>query len=190
MTSVDEVVKELTAIPKSLREATGARGLPSDPGLYSWWTVSGAIPGVPRCPHPTISDLDLFYVGISPSNARSSQNLRKRVAGNHIKGNTGSSTFRLTLASLLFETLGWAPVMTDRPVLSREDNRALTEWQDEHLRLMWAVIPEPWMIEHLVIAALQPPLNLAGNRAREFASTLSAARRRFKDAAIKNQAGL
>ena len=180
--SIDEVITKLTSIPKSLKEATGVSGLPREPGLYAWWTEPGSIPNVPRCPHPTVPDLDLFYVGISPSSAKSSQNLRKRVAGNHIKGNTGGSTFRLTLASLLFETMAWQPVMTDRPVLTRDDNRALTEWQHEHLRLTWAVHPEPWTIEHELIERLRPPLNLAGST-HEFGATLSAARRRFKEAA-------
>lgn len=171
-------------MPKSLDEATGANGLPREPGLYAWWTVPGSIPDVPRCPHPTGPDLYLFYVGISPSNAKSSQNLRKRVAGNHIKGNTGGSTFRLTLASLLFVSKRWQPVMTDRPVLTPEDNRALTEWQHEHLRLTWAVYPEPWTIEHEVIVRLGPPLNLAGS-SHEFGATLSEARRGFKEAAAR-----
>ncbi len=185
MACIDEVVAELTAIPKSLDEATGANGLPREPGLYAWWTVPGSIPDVPRSPHPTVPDLDLFYVGISPSNAKSSQNLRKRVAGNHIKGNTGGSTFRLTLASLLFEAKGWQPVITDRPLLTPEDNKALTAWQHEHLRLTWATHPEPWVIEHDVIARLQPPLNLAGST-HEFGATVTIARRRFKEAALTN----
>jgi hypothetical protein len=180
--SIEEVITKLTSIPKSLEEATSPSGLPREPGLYAWWTVPGSIPDVPRCPHPRVPDLDLFYVGISPSSAKSSQNLRKRVAGNHIKGNTGGSTFRLTLASLLFETMAWQPVMTDRPVLARDDNTALTAWQHEHLRLTWAVHPEPWTIEHEMIDHLRPPLNLAGST-HEFGATLSAARRRFKEAA-------
>ena len=78
--SIDEVVTKLASRPKSLKEATSASGLPREPGLSAWWTAPGSIPDVPRCPHPTVPDLDLFYVGISPSNAKSSQNLRKRVA--------------------------------------------------------------------------------------------------------------
>lgn len=179
---IEQVIAELTATPRSLKEATSRSGLPPEPGLYAWWTVPGSIPDVPRCPHPTVPHLDLFYVGISPSSAKSSQNLRKRVAGNHIKGNTGGSTFRLTLASLLFDTMAWQPVMTDRPVLARDDNTALTGWQHEHLRLSWAVHAEPWTIEHEVIDRLRPPLNLAGST-HEFGATLSAARRRFKEAA-------
>ena len=71
--SIEEVITQLTSIPKSLKEATGASGLPREPGLYAWWTVPGSIPDVPHCPHPTLPDLDLFYVGISPSSAKSSQ---------------------------------------------------------------------------------------------------------------------
>jgi hypothetical protein len=180
--SIDEVITKLTSIPKSLKEATDASGLPAR--AWPVRMVDGARldSGRSRCPHPTVPDLDLFYVGISPSSAKSSQNLRKRVAGNHIKGNTGGSTFRLTLTSLLFETMAWQPVMTDRPALTRDDNRALTQWQHEHLRLTWAVHPEPWTIEHEVIEHLGPPLNLAGST-HEFGATLSAARRRFKEAA-------
>jgi hypothetical protein len=176
---IERVIAALTASPRSLEDAESPAGIPSAAGLYAWWTVLGSIPHIPRCPHPTVSDLDLFYVGISPSNARSSQNLRKRVAGNHIKGNTGGSTFRLTLASLLFEAMGWHPIMTDRSVLTAEDNRALTTWQRQHLRLTWVAHPEPWTVEHAVIERMRPPLNLAGST-HEFGPTLSAARRRFK----------
>lgn len=182
--TIDEVIGQLISTPKSLNEATSPSGLPSEPGLYAWWTLLGSIPNVPRCPHPTNPALGLFYVGISPSSAKSSQNLRKRVAGNHIRGNTGGSTFRLTLASLLFETMAWEPLMTDRPVLTPADNRALTQWQHKHLRLTWAIHPEPWTIEHEVIDRLRPPLNLAGST-HEFSPSLTASRRRFKEAALR-----
>src|SRR4051812_22592295 len=111
---------------------------------------------------------------------------RRRTCASALRATTSKAisvarTFRLTLPSLLFERMAWLPVMTDRPLLTREDNRALTEWQHEHLRLTWATHPEPWAIEHEVIAKLQPPLHLAGNRAHPLAATISAARRRFKD---------
>jgi hypothetical protein len=46
--SIDEVITQLTSIPKSLKEATGASGLPSEPGLYAWWTVPASIRDVPH----------------------------------------------------------------------------------------------------------------------------------------------
>lgn len=106
-----------------------------------------------------------------------------------MRGNTGGSTFRLTLASLLFEEKSWQPIMRDRALLTKEDNAALSEWQRENLRVAWAVRDRPWEIEHEVISRLAPPLNLEGNKNHPFAATLSAARRRFKDAAIVNSGG-
>lgn len=179
--AVEEVVTRLTADPVSLDVAKGSDGLPSVGGLYAWWTVPGSIPGVPSCAHPR-QGLDLFYVGIAPKDSASQATLRSRVVGNHINGNTGSSTFRKTLASLLFETMGWQPRLTDRPLLTSSDNAALRDWQHENLRLTWALHPRPWEVEADVIAQLQPPLNLAGNTTHPFHGALSRARNRFKAA--------
>lgn len=179
--NADEIIKVLLADPRPLDVAKPL--LPNEPGFYAWWTKTGSIPDVPACPHPSISDLHLFYVGISPRYETSQQTIRKRVGGNHMRGNTGGSTFRLTLASLLFETTGWSPVMSDRPLLTKDDNAALSAWQRENLRLSWAVRPRPSEIERAIIEKLRPPLNLEGNRTHPFAATVSAARKRFKDAA-------
>lgn len=183
MSSIEDVVATLLSTPRSLEEARSPAGIPATPGLYAWWAKRGSLPDVPRRPHPTVLDLDLFYVGISPSRSTSTATIRSRVTQNHMRGNVGGSTFRLTLASLVFEERGWKPVMADRPLLTKDDNRARSEWQVEHLRLTWATHPEPWTVEHEVIRELGPPLNLAGNQSHPFAATVSAARRRFKDAA-------
>jgi hypothetical protein len=183
--SVSEVIDKLLGVPVTLEHASSPGGLPKEPGLYAWWTVRGSIPGVPQCPHPTQDRLDLFYVGIAPKDASSRATLRSRVRGNHIRGNTGSSTFRQTLASLLFENRGWKPRMTDRPLLTSEDNKELMKWQHQHLRLTWAIHPRPWEIEHEVIRRVEPPLDLAGNQAHPFWQTLTDARKRFKQAAAK-----
>jgi hypothetical protein len=180
---VDEVVRALTGITHSLEETKSPAGLPAQPGLYAWWTKKGSIPGVPACLHPTEQDLDLFYVGISPKNGSSKGTIRSRVLGQHIGGNIGSSTLRKTLASLLFEIMGWEPIMRSRPLLTPSDTRALTRWQHKHLNLTWVAHPEPWKIEAEVIRILQPPLNLAGNKSHPFASTVSEARRRLAKAA-------
>jgi hypothetical protein len=180
MRDVEAVVRQLIQVPVAL--ATAAQRLPSEAGFYAWWTKKDSIPGVPECPHPTEKDLHLFYVGIAPSRPTSSATIRSRVINNHIRGNTGSSTFRLTLASLLLESENYERVRaTDRVLLTAQDNRRLTKWQEENLFLTWAEHPRPWEIEHEVIAALKPPLNLAGNQSHPFWRTLSDARKRFKD---------
>jgi nitrogenase molybdenum-iron protein alpha/beta subunit len=96
----------------------------------------------------------------------------------------GASTFRFSLASLLFESQGWLPRRTEtRVVLQPEDNRELWRWQEEHFGLTWVEVPNPWSgtQESEVIAILEPPL--AENRSHAFHETLSKARARFRSAA-------
>jgi hypothetical protein len=183
-TSLRQVLTSLLAVPASLSVAMRSEtdgGLPSSGGLYAWWASSGALPGVPSRPHPTLQELDIIYVGIAPSREGSTATLRSRVIGNHMRGNMGSSTFRLTLAALLLEQLELRPVHpSDRPILTREDNAMLSSWQREHLGLTWAVHPEPWRVEAEVIHELQPPLNLAQNASHPFHASLAAARARLR----------
>jgi hypothetical protein len=84
-------------------------------------------------------------VSASPRRTGSSADLRRRLCGQHIGGNIASSTFRFGLASLLWEREGWRPRLSPsgRPLLAVEDNRSLSDWQRAHLRVGWAVVPEP-----------------------------------------------
>jgi hypothetical protein len=107
--------------------------------------------------------------------------LRARVLGNHLGGNTGSSTFRLTLAALLCETRGWCPVKsTTKFLLTDAANAELSAWQRENLALTWAVRERPWEIEADVIALLQPPLNLAANTQHPYGRIVREARAAFR----------
>ncbi|WP_331254134.1 MULTISPECIES: GIY-YIG nuclease family protein [unclassified Modestobacter] len=54
--------------------------------------------------------------------------LRSRVAGDHIRGTTGSSTLRRSLAALQSEREGWQSRWTTRPVLVSRDQLRLSEW--------------------------------------------------------------
>ena len=105
---VAEVVSTLKGTPVTTRDARRSPadgGLPAEPGFYAWWSLEGAIAGVPLVPHPIDASLGLFYVGISPANVASTQSVRTRVMNNHLSGNLGSSTFRLTLAALSARSL-------------------------------------------------------------------------------------
>ena len=134
-------------------------------------------------PHPT-SPLELLYVGISPARPSSSQTIRSRVFRHHLGGNTGSSTFRLTLASLLFPELGFESVLARAKVLlTASDNRRLSEWQREHLSLTWCAKPTPWLLELGVIDGLKPPPNLTANASGTYYAKLTAARAAFRAAA-------
>jgi hypothetical protein len=183
-----EIAETLVGKPSAVVEAmkpTRNGGLPAEPGFYAWWADSKSIPGVPECPHPSRERLDLFYVGISPATPSSAQTIRSRVLGNHLSGNLGSSTFRFTLAALLRETLSLRPGRTrTKVVLSKQENDLLTSWQREHLHLTWCPTLKPWVTESKVIAAMAPPLNLAGNAGHPFHATLTRARKALREAAL------
>lgn len=184
---IDEAIQGLLADPLDVEAARAA--LPTENGVYAWWTVGGAIPRVPRQPHPRDGSLQLFYIGIAPRDSKSSATLKSRIVRNHLGGNTGSSTFRFALAALLIDTLGFTPHQTKRKyVLPSSQNRALSVWQRQHLKLTWVEHDRPWLIEDEIIASLGPPLNLAGNASHPFHSTMSDARARFREAARQNAA--
>lgn len=181
----EETVKSLLARP--VRVSVARRTLPEKAGVYAWWTERGSIPQVPESPHPDNPDLHLFYVGRAPRDSASSATLKSRIVNNHLRGNTGASTFRFTLAALLMQSLGFTPEQTKtKSVLPGSQNKALSNWQEEHLRLTWVEHDEPWLIEDEVIARLQPPLNLAGNASHPFHSALSEARAKFREVAKAN----
>ena len=180
------VARALTSDPVGLAGALGpadAGGVPGAPGFYAWWAPRGAI-DVPHHPHPVDADLGLLYVGISPARPSSAGTIRSRIVGQHVGGNTSSSTFRFVLAALLFEELGLTPRKTKtKVVLDSEDNARLRVWQFEHLSLTWCVRGRPWEVEGEVIALMEPPLNSAGNSAHPFHARVSSARATFRAAA-------
>jgi hypothetical protein len=176
---VIEGLRWLHSIADAHRERNGD-ALPEAPGLYAWWMSPGAISGVNGPPHPT-EEFELLYVGIAPKDAQSKATLRSRIRTQHLGGNIGSSTFRQSLAALLFEDRGWSTRWSgSRPQLVPEHNRALSDWQREHLRLAWVERPSPWTVEGQVIALMQPPLNLAGNTSHPLYRRLKALRAKLR----------
>jgi hypothetical protein len=180
------VVKLLEQAPLALATAmlTPPQGVPNRGGFYAWWARRGALPDVPERSHKSDPAWLLLYVGISPASASSRQALRGRLLGNHINGNTGSSTFRFVLASLLMDELDLHPRQRSKKViLDASENTRLRDWQFAHLALTWCERERPWEIEHSVIKSMQPPLNSAGNRSHPFYETVRASRSAFRTAA-------
>jgi hypothetical protein len=136
------------------------------PGLYAWWIdEEGAGQLAAGMGHPVSAGL--LYAGKAgghrSSAEPSSSTLWSRVAGNHLRGNIGSSTFRRSLAALL----------TPAGVAVAEDS--LTAWMHAHLKV--AVLPVPSELvaelEGELVARADPPLNLAGAAQQPARSALS-----------------
>ena len=191
MTLASAVIADLERDLLTLAGAAGADGVQEVSGFYAWWARDGALPAPAGRPHPIDGEWHAFYVGISPARPGTVQRLRGRVVGNHMRGNTGASTFRLALAALLREERGYEPRLKinskgrHKYVLPREQNQDLAAWQAEQLRVTWAECEEPYRpgLEAAVIAHFQPALNTADNASHPFAAQLAAARGAFRKAA-------
>jgi hypothetical protein len=180
--SATDTLALLLSRPVPIAEAAElptAGGVPAVPGLYVWWGQADAIPGIAGPTHPE-GDVQLLYVGIARSGPASKSTLRSRVVGNHIRGTTGQSTLRRSLAALLSEREAWRSRWTTRPVLVPEDEARLSEWMADALRLTWAPHAAPWTVEAAVIEQLQPPLNQADNRAHPLYRHVKNARSRWR----------
>lgn len=167
--------------------AVGPRSFPRDraeaarPGMYAWWaddealTILGEEIGA-KLPA-------LIYVGQAgatrwPSGRRSSATLASRVGGQHIRGNARSSTFRLTVSSLLLRRFGLVPVAGGK--LDPPSNARVSAWIADHLRV--AIAPYDnrdtlGVVEAEVVTHLDPPLNLGHCLPSEARARLSELRR-------------
>jgi GIY-YIG catalytic domain-containing protein len=110
---------------------------------------------------------------LAPRDASSSARLSSRLLGQHIGGNIGSSTFRLALASLLWESQDWTPRLSGSGKLRLDaiDNRALSQWQLNASSASVRCVTEPWRFEDAVIRAMRPPMNRNHNAGIRFTQT-------------------
>jgi hypothetical protein len=160
--------------------------VPSEPGVHGWWfrTVPGDI-DASGCQQR--DGLTLLYVGISPTPPPASgkrpvsEDLRKRI-GYHYGGSGGTaegSTLRKSLGVLLAKELG----IELRRIGSGErrtfagGEAVLSQWMAENALVSWVVRPEPWLFESELIAALDLPLNIQGNKRNAFYPELKRLRR-------------
>jgi hypothetical protein len=114
----------------------------------------------------------LLCTGISPkrppANGKppSSQDLRKPITY-HYSGNAEGSTLRKTLGVLLGVELRRVG-SGKRRTFGKAGEAALTQWMAEQALVSWVVHPEPWLLEKVLIATLDVPLNLDGNKHSAF----------------------
>ncbi len=135
------------------------------PGLYAWWVDDAGAADLSRGLGLTI-DAGRIYAGLAgatwwPSGKTTDHTLGRRIGQMHLDGKVRMSTFRWTLAALLYEELEMrvqAPM-----VIAPASEQALTEWMARHLNV--AVHPYDDRdtladLEEAVLELLDPPLNL------------------------------
>lgn len=164
--------------------------VPSEPGAFGWWfrTLPAEL-DVSGCEQR--DGLTLLYVGISPTPPPASgkrpvsEDLRKRIRYHFGAGNASAegSTLRKSLGVLLGKELG----IELRRIGSGERSTfaggepVLTQWMAENTLVSWIVRQEPWHFEDKLIAALDVPLNIQGNKRNAYYAEL---KRRRREAAV------
>lgn len=174
---------------------TDPASVPASPGLYAWFfrQVPG---GVPMDGCLVVNGLTLLYLGISPDRAgkpNSRQALRSRIR-HHYTGNAEGSTLRRTLGALLEEQSGFPlrRVGSGRRItLTYAGEQWLDRWMDENAFVTCIEHPEPWTMEHDLIASLSCPLNISGNAHHPFSMKLRQIRtdalRRAREMPVANE---
>lgn len=155
--------------------------IPAVRGVYAWFFREPPT-SIPLTGCYSRDGLTLLYVGISPKNARSRQNLRKRITY-HYRGNAEGSTLRLTLGTLLADS-------SDFPLRRVGSGRRMTfthlgeqwldNWMADNAYVCWLEHPEPWLLEHELLIRHSLPLNIQDNRHHPFCNTLSEIRQQAK----------
>jgi hypothetical protein len=166
---LDRALRDLDAEPKRVRAAEWPDGLPDLdlPGLYSWWVdeqgAADLSAGLGLRVHA-----GRIYAGQAgatkwPSGGTGTATLRSRIGAQHLRGNVRGSTFRRTLAAALMRVLDLRTRAPGR--LDADGERRLSDWMCEHLSLAVHPVADRdglGQLEDLVLAELDPPLNLDG----------------------------
>ena len=154
------------------------------PGLYAWSVDDAGAADLSRGLGLTI-DPGRIYAGLAgatwwPSGKTTDHTLGRRIGQMHLGGKVRMSTFRWTLAALLFNQLdmqmqGWMRI-------TPASEQALSEWMRSHLSV--AVHPYDDRdtlagLEHAVLDRLDPPLNLRHMQPTPVRKRLTYLRRRI-----------
>ena len=156
--------------------------VPAAGGVYGWWFRRPPPLVDPRDCHRH-GDLTLLYAGISPrqppgtGRPSSQQTLRQRLR-THYAGNAEGSTLRKTLGCLLADELGiqLRRVGSGTRKTFVEGEQVLSAWMADNAFVSWAIRKRPWELEPDLIAAVDLPLNLAGNSRNRFRQVLTQTR--------------
>ena len=166
----DHLIGEMAEFLEVPRNAEPCATFPADPervstpGMYAWHGDASANELVRTT--LGVSRINPLYAGQAGATSAlieraSGATLKSRIVGNHLRGNTRASTFRRTLAALLWDELSFSCI---RPrTLDAASNTRLTDWMFEHLSVATAPVSDGsrlGKIEVGILDLLDPPLNL------------------------------
>jgi len=153
--------------------------VPQEPGIYAWY-FKEIPPKAPVEKCKVVQGLTLLYVGISPRNEDSGENLKKRIR-THYKDDAEFSTLRRSLGCLLREQLDirlQSIGISGQIIHFADGEETLSEWMQKNAFVTWVMQEEPWTFEKQIIKQLNLPLNLKRNEDHPFHPILSSIRKK------------
>jgi hypothetical protein len=167
---------------------TNKNNIPDKPGVYGWYfdsylfdklfddaskadfaqnAIKIEMPGV------VSKEYYLMYIGITE------RTLRERIYNEHLNANSKASTFRQSLAALLYDDIGLDP---RKQLNGKEEITRLNSWIFEHARVAWITIdnPEPVEIEFIKRYGKVLPLNIDDNDYNPWRKKLKALRKNWR----------
>ncbi|HUW18895.1 MAG TPA: hypothetical protein VMW16_06295 [Sedimentisphaerales bacterium] len=163
--------------------------IPERPGVYAWYFDHYFSTLFHESPEPKVDfielDIDrwgtkkwfLLYVGVAGE--KKERTLRDRIFGDHLNKNSKGSTFRQTLAALLYDELGLDP----KKQLKGEDEKSkLNKWIFKHSKVAWVETDNPEKVESIMFEEFGQFLyfNIKGNRKNRFRKKLEHLRKYWR----------
>jgi len=154
------------------------------PGLYAWWVDEAGAADLSAGLGLTVAP-GRIYAGQAgatkwPSGKAGTNTLGKRIGQMHLGGKVRMSAFRWTLAAVLFDQLD---VQVQAAMLiTASSEQALTAWMREHLSIAVHAHDDRDTLgglEHALLEALDPPLNLGHLPPTPLRARLTELRRRI-----------
>jgi len=121
----------------------------------------------------------LLYIGISPKDTKSKNNIRNRIKG-HMNGNAYGSTLRLSLGCLLSNELNITLNKYGSSIHFGEGEEKLSEWINHNAFVTFQTCEKPWDVEKEAIKTLLLPLNIRDNKNSVFKKPLEEIRKNAK----------
>jgi len=121
----------------------------------------------------------LLYIGISPKDNKSNNNIKNRLRG-HMNGNSYGSTLRLSLGCLLANELNITLKKHGSSLHFGDGEERLSEWISHNAFVTFQTCEEPWDVEEEAISTLLLPLNIRDNENSVFKKPLEAIRKNAK----------
>ena len=136
------------------------------PGLYAWWVDEAGAGDLSRGLGLALDPARIYAGGAGatkwPSGKRNDNTLGRRVGEAHLGGRVRMSTFRWTLAAILFDQL--EVQVQAGMVISAASEAALSGWMREHLCIAVHAHDDRDSLgglEHALLQRLDPPLNVS-----------------------------